>query len=90
MHHRSFAWWLGVAFWAMTAWASAAQGLDRPEGKQAKAVSGPYGIISTVAGDGWGGFYGDGGVATKGECTIRWAWPWMRRAICISPTAAIT
>jgi streptogramin lyase len=51
----------------MGALSSFTQTSSDPEAKQTSAVSGPYGIITGVAGDGWAGYYGDGGPAAKAE-----------------------
>lgn len=67
MHFRSFAMLSAATLIAIAACTASAQSSVQPEKAKAVPVTTPYGIISTVAGDGWAGYYGDGGPATHAE-----------------------
>ena len=54
-----------------------------------RKVTAATGIITTVAGNGTGGFSGDGGAATGPELSDPYALPWTARAICTSAIRAM-
>jgi sugar lactone lactonase YvrE len=67
MRSRFFLSLCAVGFLTLPASSVSAQDSTQPEKAKATPVTTPYGIISTFAGDGWGGYYGDGGLATQAE-----------------------
>jgi hypothetical protein len=67
MHFRSFAMLSAATLIAIAACTASAQSSVQPEKAKAVPVTTPYGIVSTIAGDGWAGYYGDGGPAAKAE-----------------------
>ena len=55
-----------------------------------RMVTAATGVISTVAGNGTGGFNADGVAATSAELYPPLAWQWMARATCTSRTSSTT